>query len=92
MLKIIEILNTDNFIVTCKFNNGKVKKINMLPLLKNHQNLKGIEQLHNQEIFKKVEIGKLGEIVWKQIITTTYNNETFVWDYDVCPDFAYQLN
>ncbi len=89
MIKIVEIIDTSNFEITCKFNTGVIKKINVLPLLKNHAHLVGIDKLYNEKVFATATIGKNGEILWKNIIQIQYKNETNIWDYDISPEFVY---
>jgi Protein of unknown function (DUF2442) len=86
MIKVTKILNIDNFNITCLFNNGVVKIIDVEPLLLNHSHLKGIEKLFNQEIFNQAKVGLLGEILWEKIISTEHNGQAEIWDYDVSPE------
>ncbi|MFN0082694.1 MAG: hypothetical protein ACKVOM_09280 [Ferruginibacter sp.] len=90
MLKVIKILKIDSFFITCEFNNGIVRTIDLGPVIKNHSNLEGIEKLKNPETFSKASIGSFGEIVWDKIITTTYNGQKSVWDYDLSPEFIFE--
>lgn len=87
MLKVIKILKIDSFFVTCEFNNGLIRTIDVSPVLKKHSNLEGIEKLNNAETFAKARIGIFGEIVWDKLITTTHHGEKIVWDYDISPEF-----
>ena len=91
MKKIVEIIAIQSFYITCKFNDGRIISINMKPLLDNQQFLQGIEKLYDETIFKKVRIGKMGELMWDNIITTIYNNEQTVWNYDISPELAWSL-
>lgn len=90
MLKIIEILHIEPYTISCKFNNGVIKKIDVKPLLENHKNLDGIDKMYDIDLFKKARIGKLGELYWEKIIKTTHGNEVVVWDYDISPEFVYE--
>ena len=87
MLKVIKILKIDSFFVTCEFNNGLIRTIDVGPVLKKHSNLEGIEKLNNAETFAKARIGIFGEIVWDKLITTMHDGEKTVWDYDISPEF-----
>ncbi len=86
MIKVIKILNIDKFNITCLFNNGLVKIIEVEPLLLNHKHLKGIEKLLKQETFNLAKIGSFGEILWEKIISTEYNGQVEIWDYDISPE------
>lgn len=86
MIKVTKILNIENRIITCLLNNGIESSINMDSYLQNHKHLKGIEKLYDDIIFKNAKIGKLGEIFWEKIITTEYNGEINIWDYDISPE------
>jgi hypothetical protein len=87
MIKVTQILNIDNYNITCLFNNGVIKIIDTEPILQNHSHLKGIEKLYNMETFKKAKVGILGEVLWEQIITTEHNGQVEIWDYDLSPEF-----
>jgi hypothetical protein len=92
MKKIVEIIEIRAFYITCRFNDGRIATINVKPLLESQQHLLGIEKLFDETIFKKVRIGIMGELVWENIITTIYNNETTIWDYDISPELVWSLN
>jgi Protein of unknown function (DUF2442) len=87
MIKVTKILNIDNYNITCLFNNGIVKIIEVEPLLKSHSNLKGIEKLFNLDTFNRAKVGLLGEILWEKIISIEYNGQVEIWDYDISPEF-----
>jgi hypothetical protein len=53
--------------------------------------LNGIEKLYDKKTFEKAQIGIVGQILWKDIITTHYQTLTQVWDYDISPEYAYQI-
>jgi len=74
----------------CKFNNGNIKKLNILPIIEQHKHLKGVERLLDEIIFNKVRIGEFGEIVWDKIVVTIQDKKEVIWDYDISPEFAYQ--
>ncbi len=90
MLRVNKILKIDSFLITCEFNNGLVRTIDVGPIIKNRSNLKGIDELKNPETFSKANIGIFGEIVWDKIITTTYNGQKSVWDNDLSPEFIFE--
>ncbi len=90
MIKVISIEKIEPYYLVCRFNNQVVKKLDIYPLIQQHKNLQGIDQLMANEIFNKARIGEMGEIVWDKIITTKHLNETIVWDYDISPEFAYE--
>jgi len=89
MVKIIAIKDIGSHTITCMFNDGTVRKIDVTPLLEKHHYLSGIENLYNEEVFKKAKIGVMGEIMWEEIITIEKNNQTVKWNYDISPEFAY---
>lgn len=89
MIKVIQINKVEPYAVECTFNNGISKKLDVYPLIQNHKNLAGIEQLLEVPIFKNVRIGEMGELVWDNIIKTEYNGETMLMNYDISPEFAF---
>ncbi len=88
MIRITEIVEVKPFEIICKFNNGAVKNLKVKPLLDNHKHLHGIDKLYSEDQFRKVRIGKMGELVWDNIISISYNGKETVWDYDISPEFA----
>jgi hypothetical protein len=50
------------------------KELPLVHYLKKHFNIKGIEQLQNMQFLKTAQIGKFGEIHWKDFVTSS-NNE-----------------
>ena len=90
MLKVTKILKIDEFLITCEFNNGLVRTIDVAPIMTNHANLDGIEKLKNAETFSKASVGNFGEIVWSKLITTTYQGNKMIWDYDMSPEFIFE--
>jgi hypothetical protein len=86
MFKVKKIVAVTPYSIVCELNNGVKKELNVLPLLEKHANFSGIDQLKDKAIFESVAIGEMGEIFWKNIITTK-NNE--IWNYDISPEFIY---
>ncbi len=89
MMKIIRILEVKSFKVTCEFNNGMVKELDVEPLVAHHKHLQGIQNLHLETNFAKVKIGIMGELLWEKMITINHNQQETHWDYDISPEFAY---
>ncbi len=85
MIKIEKILDINDYQLSCLFNNGLVKKLNILPIIEEQNNLKGIEKLKDKEYFKTIKIGMFGELFWKK---TIQSGKEF-WDYDISPEFAF---
>lgn len=90
MIRVTQISVIPNYNLICRFNSGEIKKLDILPLIKGHGHLTGVESLLNEDIFKNARIGQFGEILWEKIVKTEYNNEVLYWDYDISPEFAYQ--
>ena len=90
MLKVNKILKIHSFLITCEFNNGQVRTMDVEPVIKKHAYLQGIEKLKNTETFLKASIGIFGEIVWSKLITTTYQGNKMIWDYDMSPEFIFE--
>jgi len=90
MIRVTEIIEKKPYYLLCRFNNGAIKKLDILPLIKNHEHIKGVNSLLNEKVFSTVRIGEFGEIVWNKIVKTTDNGIETVWDYDISPEFAYQ--
>ncbi|TRX36646.1 DUF2442 domain-containing protein [Flavobacterium restrictum] len=86
MFKVKKIITVTPYSIVCELNNGILKKLDILPLLEKHANFQGIDQLKNKATFESVAIGDMGELFWKNIITTS-NNEK--WDYDISPEFIF---
>ena len=87
MLKVTRILKIDSLHVTCEFNNGLVRTIDVGPIITNHSKLEGIEKLKNAETFAQVSIGVFGEIFWEKLITITYKGKSIIWNYDISPEY-----
>jgi len=90
MLRVIEIVEKNSYSLVCKFNNGIVKNLNILPIIENHKHINGVQNLLNESLFNKVRIGEFGEIVWDKIVITNQNGIDIFWDYDISPEFAYE--
>lgn len=89
MLRVVEIIDNNNFSLLCKFNTGEVKKLNVLPIIENHKHLNGIDRLYDNKEFAKVKIGEFGEIFWSGIVHSNQDGQEFLWDYDISPEYAY---
>ena len=87
MLKVISIDHIEPYLLTCSFNNGSKRILDVKPLFQNHKHLNGISDLLEEKRFLSAEIGIMGEILWKNSIRTS-NNE--LWDYDISPEFIYR--
>ncbi|MEI6751916.1 MAG: hypothetical protein WCK78_01990 [Paludibacter sp.] len=90
MIRVIEIIDKTPYTLVCKFNNGIVKKIDILPIIENHKHIVGVQNLLNESVFNTVRIGEFGEIVWDKIVKSSRNGEDITWDYDISPEFAYE--
>ena len=90
MIRITEIIENTSYSLVCKFNNGVVKKLDILPIIENHKHLDGVQTLLNEAVFKTFRIGEFGEIVWDKIVKNTQTGEERYWDYDISPEFAYE--
>ena len=88
MIRVTEIIDKSPYSLLCKFNDGAVKKVDILPLIEDHKHLKGVERLLNKAVFDNVRIGEFGEIVWDRIVQTIDNGEEIYWDYDISPQRA----
>lgn len=74
MFKVKKIIEVTPYSIICELNNWILKKLDILPFIEKHSNFQGINQLKDKAIFESVAIGDMGEIFWKNIITTS-NNE-----------------
>lgn len=86
MLKVVSIDHIEPDHLTCIFNNGSRRKLDVKPLFQYHKHLNGISDLLDEKTFLSAEVGLMGEVLWKNSIRTA-NNE--VWDYDISPGFIY---
>ena len=91
MIRIDKIIEIAPYYVDCRFNTGELKRIEVLPLLLNHQDLNGIDQLKDHSIFEKALIGEMGELKWEKIILSPKDDSGKRWDYDISPEFAYEI-
>lgn len=90
MIKIDKIIHIEPYIITCAFNNGMVKKLDVKPLLEQHLHLDGVSKLLQQKNFEKARVGAMGEILWDDIVNIHYKEEEQLWAYDISPEFAFQ--
>ena len=90
-MRVTEIIEKSSYSLVCKFNNGVVKKLDILPIIENHKQLEGVQNLLNESVFNTVRIGEFGEIVWDKIVRNSHNAEEIYWDYDISPEFAYKI-
>jgi len=90
MLKIVSIDHIEPYQISCSFNNGFKKLLDVKPLLLNHKHLHGIDLLWDHKIFLTASIGDFGEVLWKNIISPNQpvSNEA-LWDYDISPEFFF---
>jgi hypothetical protein len=84
MLRVINILKIDQDSLVCELNNGHKKRVYIQPLLHKHAHFKGIEQLKNEGFLQKASIGELGEIYWKDAVSTSSHEK---WNYDISPEY-----
>ena len=86
MLKVVSIDHIEPYVLTCSFNNGSRRILDVEPLFQNHKHLNGITKFLEESRFRQVEIGILGEVLWKNSILTA-NDE--LWDYDISTEYIY---
>ncbi|WP_310559480.1 hypothetical protein [Flavobacterium sp.] len=86
MFKVKKIVAVRPYSIVCEMNTGILKKLEILPLIEQHSNFKGIEQLKDKATFESVAIGEMGEIFWENIITFSDNEK---WNYDISPEFIF---
>ncbi len=87
MLRVVKILSIKPYTISCLFNNGARKSIDVSPLLKKHNHLEGIEKLKDEKVFNTASIGQFGEIYWPDIILNPTTGD--IWNYDISPEFIY---
>lgn len=90
MLRVTKIVEKSCYILVCKFNNGIVKQLDILPIIENHRHLNGVQNLLDESVFFSVRIGEFGEIVWDKLVKTNTDGVEVDWDYDISPEYAYQ--
>ncbi|MDI9338248.1 MAG: hypothetical protein QM539_07470 [Alphaproteobacteria bacterium] len=74
MIKISKIHLKEHYIIECIFNDGVIKNMYCLPIFEKHKNIEGINNLYKHDVFSKVEIVELGELVWINVIKTDLSN------------------
>lgn len=84
MIRVSEILEVNTQYIVCRLSDNQVKRLDLLPLIKRHAHLKGIDKLNNPVYVKKAGIGIFGEIFWPKTITCSDNK---LWNYDISPEF-----
>lgn len=89
MLRVVEILDTNDFCVRCKFNNDEIRRLDVLPIIENHKHLNGVEKLLEANIFATAQVGQCGEIVWPNIVYVHDTDGDRLWDYDISPEYAF---
>ena len=88
MRKITAIEVKDNFVIRCKFDNGEIRDVDIKTLL--DKNGKYAHKVFDKSVFKKVKLGKFGQLYWEGIAEMKdLNREIIPAEYDICPDFAY---
>lgn len=92
MIRVTEIINKTPFTLVCKFNNGMIRKLDILPIIENHKKLDGVQNLLNESVFNTVRVGEFGEIVWDKIVKNSHNGEVTLWDYDISPEYAFEYS
>lgn len=90
MKKIVSIISSINYTITCEFNDGVQKTIDIEPLINNHLHLKGASKILDFQNFSKVKMGELGELKWENIIEVEHKGVKYIWDYDISPEFIYE--
>jgi len=85
MIKVTKIIEISPYYIVCNMSNGVKKRIEILPLIENHKELKGIELLKEKKIFESAGIGEMGEIFWKDLILIKNKH----WNYDISPEYIF---
>lgn len=86
MIKVVSIDKIEPYVLTCSFNDGSQRSLDIRPLIQKHIHLEGIRDLLEESRFLKAEIGEVGQILWRNSIRSS-NDE--IWDYDISPEFFY---
>ena len=69
---------------------GEKKILNMEPLINSQINITGVSKLLDEKIFKSVDIGEVGQLFWKDILSMkTEKGGLIACEYDISPEFAY---
>lgn len=82
MHKIVHIQPQKDYSIICEFENGMTKVIQILPLIEKHKHIQGVEKLLDMDVFKKVNIGIVGQVYWSGILSNGM-------DYDLSPEYVY---
>ena len=89
MIRVVKILNKENFRLVCQFNNGDIRELDVFPLVTKHKHIVGVEDILKNDVFDNVQIGEFGEILWSNIVKDQTTESNLYWDYDISPEFAY---
>jgi len=89
MIRLNEVHILKPYELICKFNNGAVRLLDVLPIINQQLHHEGVSDLLNEKNFANVEIGEFGEITWRKIVKSTKDGEIEYWDYDISPEFAF---
>ncbi|OYQ48677.1 DUF2442 domain-containing protein [Flavobacterium aurantiibacter] len=86
MLKVTRIVEINQYTLTCEFDSGAVKKLDILPLIENQKHLNGVASLKNKTLFDQVAVGPMGEVFWPNIVNSKSGD---VWNYDISPEYVF---
>ncbi len=89
MKKILKIDIRAPFVITCNFDDGAVRNLDLRKIL--DQNHKYSKKFFEEGVFNSVKIGLNGELYWDDLAEIrTLDGNLIPCAYDICPDFVYE--
>lgn len=89
MKKILKIDIRAPFVITCSFDDGVVRNLDLTKIL--DKNDKYAKKIFEDVVFNAVKIGPNGELHWADLAEIrTLEGDLVLYEYDICPDFVYE--
>lgn len=90
MKKVIQVSYFEDYKLKLVFNNLDQKVLDFLPIIqKDLIQFESLKKLLDKDLFKKVQIGEMGELFWEGLIE--YPNGS-IWNYDISPELCFEIS
>ncbi len=90
MLKAIEITEVKPYQVTCRFNNGELRLIEMEKIIRDSNSFVNKQKLLEPVFFKQAAIGVFGQLYWDNAAYfKNENGELIPCEFDLSPEFVF---
>ena len=84
MVRVLSIIEKKNLKLKCRLSNGMLLSLDMHPILTKHNHLDWVKDLRKVQEFDQLEIGIMGELLWKDAVRATDGS---IWSYDISPEY-----